>query len=208
MTRNTSRAIAVIAALGIIGVLALYALRSEPPAATSGAGQTYTSPLGYTIQLPAGWRRSDLLSQTGPVPNGDPEIVATDVFTIRDPAKERELRDRTDTGSGPLEYTSVVSIYRNSRALTPRAYAEREQGAYGLTVVSIEDMTFQGRPAARTTWRWAPGEQRSYATYVRDALGRMWIVGFYLAHPVRELPPGATHEVLRGITDSSRFIGS
>lgn len=185
------------------------------PGATATAGQsagaqTYQSPLGYSVVLPSGWRRSELQSHASPVPQGDPELLATDVFTARTPQDEQQARENTHVGFGPLyAYTAFVRIYRNSEDQTPLEFAEDEKGKFGLEVVSVQEITVTdrgatsgGRPGARTTWRFAPGQARSYADYVLDDEGRMWVVGSYQAPPDIPPPPGASEEDLRAIQDS------
>lgn len=183
------------------------------PTGTAGAGvtaRTYESPLGYSVVLPDGWRRSELQSRAAPDPRGDPELLATDVFTARTPQDEQQALENTHVGFGPMhEYTAFVHIYRNSEDQTPLEFAEEEKGKYGLMVVSVQEImvtdrgaTSGGRPGARTTWRFAPGQATSYADYVLDDEGRMWVIGFYLAPPDRPPPAGASEEDLRTIQDS------
>ena len=179
--------------------------------ATGSASQattTYQSPLGYSVQLPAGWRRSELQSRTTPFPpgQGDPDILGTELFTRLAPADEQEAIRRSDTGVGPaLEYTAIVSLYRNSRNLTAMAYAEREKGAFGLNVVSVEPATVDGRPGAKTTFKFATSDPTSfYALYVPDG-ERMWVIRYFTAPSGITVPAGATEAGVRGIVESFRF---
>lgn len=193
-----------------VGVTATPTALPTTATPTSTAGATrYVSPAGYSLDLPPGWRRSDLVSQTGPLPNGDPEIVLLDVFTRRTPSDEQSAYDRTHVGFGPIYFfTAFVHVDRNSDGLEPMPFAEREKGKLGMDPVSVEPITFQGRPAAKTTWRYPPsGTRTSYAIYFRDERGRIWIVGYYLAPDDAggDVPAGATEADVRGIPESFRL---
>lgn len=177
-----------------------------PTAVAPPTALTYRSPLGYSVDLPAGWRRSDLQSRTEPDPQGDPELLAIDVFTNRTQKDERQAIADTHVGFGPMhEYTAWVRIQANRDGLAPKAYAEREQGAFGMVSVGVEEITFEGRPAAKTTWRYPPsGTRTSYAIYFQDAMRRMWVIGYYLAPDDIKAPTGATEDAVRGIVESFR----
>lgn len=176
--------------------------------ASAAAATTYQSPLGYSVQLPPGWRRSELQSRTTPFApgQGDPDILGTEVFTRLTPADEAEAVRRSDTGVGPaLEYTATVSLFRNSRNLSAMAYAEREKGALGLNVVSIEPATVDGRTGAKTTLKFASSDPTSfYALYVPDG-GRIWVIRYFTAPSGTAIPAGATESAVRGIVESFRF---
>jgi hypothetical protein len=200
---------------GVLALAAIAMLRSEPQAAgpsattppASIAGTAiYNSPIGYSVQLPTGWRRSDLQSRTSPNPEGDPELLAIETFTTRAPADEEAAIRRSDTGVGPaLVYTASVSLYRNTRNLSATAYAERRQGWMGLYVVSIEPTTVDGRAGAKTTFKSTPSDaSSSYFLYVADG-DRMWVIGYFLTWPGGEVPTGATEEGVRSIVESFRF---
>lgn len=172
--------------------------------AGSTAGPKYESALGYSVVLPEGWRRSDLRSRTSPDPRGDPELLAFELFTARTPEDERARYERCVNTTGLCDtdaYSAFVSIYRNSDDQTPRGFAEDQQHALGLRPESIQDITYGGRPAARTTWSW-DGGKTSFATYVEDDEGRMWVVGFYLGWSFSSVPPGADEADLREIVGS------
>lgn len=172
---------------------------SAPPAASS----TYQSPLGYSVQLPSGYRRSELQSRTTPDSQGDPSLLGTETFTTRTPTDEAETMRRSDTG--PAIYTASVGLHRNSRNESAMAYAEREKGMYGLTVVSVEPTTVDGRPGAKTTFKFIQADARTfYALYVADG-DRMWVVRYVLGHPSDPVPAGATDEGLRSIVESFKF---
>jgi len=179
---------------------------SVAPSASPAAGSTYQSPMGYTVQLPTGWRRSDLQSRTTPNPQGDPDLLGSETFTTRTPADEAEAIRRTDTGVGPaLIYTANVSLYRNTRNETALAYAERKQGMFGLVVVSLEPTTVDGRVGAKTTFKsYQADSKTSYALTVADG-DRVWVIRYFLAQPTDQVPAGATDEGVRSIVESFRF---
>lgn len=166
----------------------------------------YAGTFGYTVRVPAGWRRSDLQSRAAPDPRGDPDILAGDTFTAQSPSEEAEAMRRSDTGIGPaLEQTAHVWLYRNSRGLTAIAYAERQKGAFGNPVVSVEPTTVDGRSGARTTWKHTASDTRTfYELYVADG-DRMWVVGFYLTRDPTAVRPAASDEAMRSIVESFRF---
>ncbi len=175
---------------------------------TAPATTTYQSPLGYSVQLPVGWRRSDLQSRTTPWPpgQGDPDFLGAELYTRLTPADETEAIRRTDTGVGPaLQYTASVSLLRNGRSLSAMAYADREKGALGLNVVSVEPATVDGRPGAKTTLKFTTSDPTSFYTlYVPDG-ERMWVVRYFTAPPGTAIPAGATEAAVRGIVESFRF---
>lgn len=185
---------------------------STAPSATASSAPsaspltTYQSPLGYTVQLPSGWRRSDLQSRTTPNPQGDPDLLGTETFITRTPADEAEAIRRTDTGVGPaLIYTANVSLYRNTRNETAMAYAERQKGMFGLVVVSVEATTVDGRAGAKTTLKFYQADSKSsYALTVAEG-DRIWVIRYFLAQPTDQVPAGATDEGVRSIVESFKF---
>jgi hypothetical protein len=189
------------------------------PSATSSAGSTpiptpigltpvplanYQSPLGYTVQLPSGWRRSELQSYT--TPRDDPNSLALETFTSRTAADEAAQISRSDTGLGPAQYyTASVAINRNSRNETAMEYAQRTKGLYGLFVVSVEPTTVDGRAGVKTTFKFASGDpQTFYTLYVQDG-DRMWVIGYVLAPSSAQIPSGATEPAVRSIVESFKF---
>ena len=178
------------------------------PGSTSLAPTTYQSPLGYSVQLPVGWRRSELQSRTTPWPpgQGDPDLLGTELFTRLSPTDEAEAVRRSDTGVGPaLVYTAMVGFYRNSRNLSAMAYADREKGALGVNSVSIEPTTVDGRAGVKSTFKFATSDPTSfYALYVPDG-GRIWVIRYFTAHSGMAIPAGATEAGVRGIVESFRF---
>jgi hypothetical protein len=174
---------------------------SVAPSTSPASGQAYVSPVGYSVQLPTAWRRSDLQSRTTPKDN--PDELAIETFTTRTPADEADAMTHSDTGIGPAQmYTAFVGLYRNSRNETAMAYAERMKAGSGLAAVSIEPTTVDGRAGVKTTFKFTPSDPQSFYTlYVPDA-DRMWVIGYTLGSPI---PPGATEPAVRGIVESFKF---
>ena len=165
---------------------------------------TYQSPAGYSVALPDGWRRSDLQSRLTPKDN--PDELSIETFTTRTPADEAAQMPRSDTGLGPAQfYTATVVINRNSRNETAIAYAERMKGLYGLVVVSVEPTTVDGRPAAKTTFKFTTNDAQSFYTLNVQDTDRMWVIGYRLAPSGGEIPPGASESAVRSIVESFRF---
>jgi hypothetical protein len=172
---------------------------------TTSSGSIYVSSVGYSVQLPSGWRRSDIQSFT--TPRDDPNGLASETFTTRTPADEAAQMQRSDTGVGPAQfYTASVGINRNSRNETAMEYAQRMKGLYGLFVVSVEATTVDGRAGVKTTFKFTSSDPQSFYTlYVQDA-DRMWVIGYLLAPANAEVPPGATEPAVRGIVESFKFV--
>ena len=181
---------------------------ASPTSTASAAVTTYQSPLGHSVQLPSGWRRSDLQSRTTPFPpgQGDPDLLGTELFTRLSPADEAEALRQTGTGVGAgLQYTANVALSRNSRGLCAMAYAEREKGALGLTAISVEPTTVDGRAGAKTTFKFTANDPTTmYALYVPDD-DRMWVIRYFTGPPGFPIPGGATEAAVRGIVESFRF---
>ncbi len=176
---------------------------STAPSTSPPSGQTYVSPLGYSVQLPSAWRRSDLQSRMTPFPQGDPDLLAFETFTTRTPADEAEAITHGDTGVGPAQiYTAGVSLVRNGRNETAMAFAQRVKAGSGLVAVSVEPTTVDGRTGVKTTFKFTPSDPQSFYTlYVQDG-DRMWLIGYTLGSPI---PPGASEPAVRGIVESFRF---
>jgi hypothetical protein len=176
---------------------------ASPVPSASPASTTYQSPLGYSVQLPGAYRRSDLQSRTTPIPQGDPELLGYEAFTTRTPADEAVTMRRSDTG--PFIYSASVSLYRNTRNESAMAYAERVKNRFGLTVVSVEPTTFDGRAGAKTTLKFFQADAKTfYALHIPDG-DRMWVISFILGQPTDPVPAGTTEEGLRSIVESFRF---
>jgi hypothetical protein len=189
------------------------ATASAPPSATSSAvpsvsptafgGSVYSSPAGYSVSLPSGWRRSDLRSRM--TPRDNPDELSIEAFTFRTPADEQAAMQRSEVGIGEWYfYTAFVGVYRNVRNETAMAYADRLKGAYGIFPVSVEPTTVDGRAGAKTTFKFTASDTQSFYTlYVPDG-DRMWVIGYYLA-PSGQTPAGATEPAVRGIVESFKF---
>jgi hypothetical protein len=175
-------------------------VKSSPPT----VGPTYQSTLGYSVELPSGWRRSDL--QSFATPRDDPNAIGAETFTTRTPADEQAAMQRSDTGIGAAQhYTAFVAINRNSRNETAMAYALRLKGAYGLLAVSTEPTTFDGRAGAKTTFKFAESDTQTFYTVYIPEGDRMWVMGYYLAQSGAQIPPGATEPAVRSIVESFKF---
>jgi hypothetical protein len=164
----------------------------------------YQSPVGYSVQLPGGWRRSDLQSRMTPKDN--PDELSIETFTTRTPADEAAQMARSDTGIGPAQiYTASVAVYRNSRNETATAFAQRVKGGSGLVALSVEPTTVDGRPAVKTTFKFPTDNGQSFYTlYVQDG-DRIWVIGYVLAPSNLDTPAGATEAGVRTIVESFRF---
>jgi hypothetical protein len=177
------------------------ATSSVTPSTSPAAGSTYQSPLGYSVQLPSGYRRSEL--QSFMTQRDDPNSLALETFTTRTPADEAETMRRMDTG--PFIYSASVSLNRNTRNESAMAYAERVKNGFGLTAVSVEPTTVDGRAGAKTTFKFFQADAKTfYALYVADG-DRMWIISYILGQPGDPVPAGATEEGLRSIVESFKF---
>jgi hypothetical protein len=182
---------------------------SFPPRPGTSSPSSYESPLGYSVRLPEGWRRSESQSRTTPFPpgGGDPDMLGSERFTARTPADEERAIRASDTGVGPaLAYTAGVSLYRNTRNLSALAYADREKGAYGVLSVSIEPTMVDGRAGAKSTFKFTQADTRTfYSLYVPEG-DRMWVIQYFLSYPdASDVPPSATEEEVRSIVESFRF---
>src|SRR5687768_14783581 len=217
--RGGEQAVAPTATASASPTASVTATATTSPTATASAVATvtgsaspatiaYQSPLGYSVQLPVAWRRSELQSRTTAWPpgQGDPDQLGSELFTRLSPLDEAEAVRRSDTGVGPsLVYTAMVSLFRNSRNLSAMAYADREKGALGLNSVSIEPTTVDGRTGVKSTFKFATSDPTSfYALYVPDG-ERMWVIRYFTAPAGTAIPAGATEPAVRGIVESFRF---
>ncbi len=175
-------------------------------AAAIASARPFTSSLGYAVQLPATYRRSDLQSFASPRPNADPDDLGQDLFTSRDPASEADAIRRSDVGPGPAQtYTAHVGVRRNSRGLSASVYAESVKNAYGFFVVSIDPTTVEGRSAARLNVRYTRDDPKTfYELFIADG-DRMWVVGYFPGTAGAEVPPGASDDAVKSIAESFRF---
>jgi hypothetical protein len=170
---------------------------------TTFSGSIYSSPAGYSVSLPGGWRRSD--PQSRMTPKDNPDELSIETFTFRTPADEQAAMQRSDVGIGEWNfYTAFVGVYRNTRNETAVAYAERLKGAYGIFPVSVEPTTLDGHAGAKTIFKFTASDtQTFYTLYVPDG-DRIWVIGYYLA-PSGQTPAGATEPAVRGIVESFKF---
>jgi hypothetical protein len=184
--------LARLAAFGA-GVIAIAALGATALAATRGpVGPTtayVSSTLGYSVQLPAAWRRTAVLSAM--VHNGNLK-VGHEVFTIRTVADEAGVLN--DPGPGAAwSYVAVVEQWRDPLGWTALAWATDPLLAGWAKGQVVESATIDGHRAAKVT----NGPRFSVAYYVYDA-GRMFIVGYKVDAPDWK-PSAATESDLGAI---------
>jgi len=178
---------------GIIGMAALGATALAVTRGPSGPAAAYASQsLGYSVQLPAAWRRSTALSAL--VNNGSLK-VGHEVFTVRSTADEAGVLN--DPGPGAAwSYVAVVEQWRDPLAWTPLAWATDPLLAGWAQGQVVENATIDGHVAAKVT----NGPRFSVAYYVYDA-GRMFVVGYKIDRPDWK-PSAATESDLRAIVAS------
>jgi hypothetical protein len=178
---------------GIIGMAALGATALAVTRGPSGPAAAYASQsLGYSVQLPAAWRRSTALSAL--VNNGSLK-VGHEVFTVRSTADEAGVLN--DPGPGAAwSYVAVVEQWRDPLAWTPMAWATDPLLAGWAQGQVVENATIDGHVAAKVT----NGPRFSVAYYVYDA-GRMFVVGYKIDRPDWK-PSAATESDLRAIVAS------
>jgi hypothetical protein len=160
---------------GVIGIAALGATAFAATRGPAGPMTAYASPtLGYSVQLPAPWRRSTVLSAL--VNNGNLKL-GHEVFTIRSTADE--AGELNDPGPGAAwSYVAVVEQWRDPLAWTPMAWATDPLLAGWAKGQVVENATIDGHVAAKVT----NGPRFSVAYYVYDA-GRMFVVGYKVDRP-------------------------
>jgi len=177
-----------VVAIAALGATALAATRGPIGATTAYVSQT----LGYDVQLPAGWRRSAVLSalvNTGTLKLGH------EVFTIRSVADEAGVLN--DPGPGAAwSYVAIVEQWRDPAGWTAMAWATDPLLAGWAKGQIVESALVDGRAAARVT----NGPRFSIAYYVQDA-GRMFVVGYKVDAPDWR-PSAATDADLRAIVAS------
>lgn len=180
----------------IAGVIAISALGATALAATRGlVGPSIayvSSTLGYSVQLPGGWRRSTVLSAM--VKNGNLK-VGHEVFTIRSVADEAGVLN--DPGPGAAwSYVAVVEEWRDPAGWSAMAWATDPLLAGWAQGQVVESTTFDSHVAAKVT----NGPRFSVAYYVQDA-GRLFVVGYKIDAPQWK-PLAATESDLRAIVAS------
>jgi hypothetical protein len=180
--------VAAIFAISALGATALAATRGPAAPAAAYVSQT----LGYDVQLPAGWRRSTVLSAL--VSNGNLK-VGHEVFTVRSASDEAGVLN--DPGPGAAwSYVAVVEQWRDPAGWTAMAWATDPLLAGWAKGQIVESATINGRAAAKVT----NGPRFSVAYYVQDA-GRMFVVGYKVDAPDWK-PAAATDAELRAIVAS------
>jgi hypothetical protein len=189
------RRVAPIAALlaAVIGIAALGATALAATRGPVGPATAYTSQtLGYSVQLPAAWRRTAVLSAM--VNNGNLK-VGHEVFTIRSTGDEAGVLN--DPGPGAAwSYVAVVEQWRDPLGWTAMAWATDPLLAGWAQGQVVENATIDGHIAAKVT----NGPRFSVAYYVYDA-GRMFVVGYKIDAPDWK-PSAATESDLRAIVAS------
>jgi len=190
MSRRTSLAALLAGVIGLaaLGATAFAATRGPSGPVTAYASQT----LGYSVQLPAGWRRSSVLSAM--VNNGNLK-VGHELFTIRSTADEAGVLNDPGPGAG-WSYVAVVEQWRDPLAWTPMAWATDPLLAGWAQGQVVENATLDGHVAAKVT----NGPRFSVAYYVYDA-GRMFVVGYKIDAPDWK-PSAATESDLQAIVAS------
>lgn len=109
------------------------------PSPSPAAGRFVNAELGYSIGVPAPWRRSDCLS--GSRGSGE-DLIANDVFvTVRE-------YDEGASSTGSHHDGVTVLVRGNPRGLTPRQWYEAGQVGQSSGDV-LTDVTFAGRPSLR-----------------------------------------------------------
>ena len=183
--RPLAAVFAAVIGIAALGATALAATR-EPVGPTTAY---VSSTLGYSVQLPAAWRRTSVLSAM--VNNGNLK-VGHEVFTIRSVADEAGVLN--DPGPGAAwSYVAVVEQWRDPLAWTPMAWATDPLLAGWAKGQVVENATIDGHVAAKVT----NGPRFSVAYYVYDA-GRMFVVGYKVDAPDWK-PSAATESDLQAI---------
>jgi len=177
----------------VIGIAALGATAFAATRGPAGAGSAYASQtLGYSVQLPAAWRRTAVLSAM--VNNGNLK-VGHEVFTIRSTADEAGVLN--DPGPGAAwSYVAVVEQWRDPLGWSPMAWATDPLLAGWAQGQVVESAAIDGHVAAKVT----NGPRFSVAYYVYDA-GRMFVVGYKVDRPDWK-PSAATESDLGAIVAS------
>ena len=154
--------------------------------ATPLTSARYSSPLGYSIDLPVPWHRSScaVLTQQSPDPIGE-EFVPVSV------------RDETGTDIGPQYSTLRVLAEANPQNISPRQWAEQGKTIGGQAGERTEDVTYAGRPAARKT---IPGTP--LASYFVADRGRMIVVNPNVRFPI----DAAVEQAMGRIVGSFAFL--
>jgi hypothetical protein len=140
------------------------AAATQSASPTAASGRATNTVLGYSIQLPAPWRRTPCLS-SGEEPRA-PEILGIDTFTSL-PVAEESYGD-----TGALINTLSVRVERNPNRLTAEAWANspRMGSSQGQR---IEPATLDGRAGVRLV-----AELLQTETTIVPVDDLMYMVGF------------------------------
>ncbi|HJW49129.1 MAG TPA: hypothetical protein VJ726_06915 [Candidatus Limnocylindria bacterium] len=130
---------------------------SATASATADASRVYRSDLGYSLELPEGWRRSDRLSLRTPA--SSLVLVGDDVFTRRTLDDER-ANIGGETGGPAWFWALIVQVDKNRDGLSLRQWVAEGRVGFG-SGQRVDDATLDGRPALNVT-----GGARGDANYL------------------------------------------
>jgi hypothetical protein len=152
-------------------------------------GPRYVSALlGYSIELPPPWHRA---SCSGPVTQQTPTPGGEVFWPV-------SMRDEAITDLGPNFPELRIFAEDNPQGLTPRQWAEKNVTTAGQRV---EDVTYAGRPAARTLNPPTPPFSGPPTYYVANGT-RMYVVNPSFHNP----PDAEMAAALVRMTESFRFL--
>lgn len=196
--RAVSRLVLAIAAAAALVSSACGSLQGNALAGAPGESRTqmttHTSNLfGFAVDIPANWRRSDVLSR---VITGDPIFLGHELFTARTVSDE-SAKLAHDEWMGPAwGWTVIVIAHNNPQQLTAAQWATSiHAGAREGQV--IDTLTLAGQTAVRIT-----GGARFSVQYFINYKGVMYLVG-YITHS--DAVSGVDENTLKGIVASFRF---
>jgi hypothetical protein len=192
---------AIMGALfGLILCAAVIAVATTQPAfAIPGAPapSTYTSPFGYQITLPDGWRRSTTLSLT----LTGTQKLGHDVFTRRAATDESsQLAAYTESPGPAWQGTVVVEVYQNPKNLSPTVWANTTLLTGWAKGQTVDSAQFAGTTAGRIT----NGTKYTVVYYVGSA-GKMYAVGYHADNPAW-IPQGVDRNTLGSIAASFKTV--
>jgi hypothetical protein len=193
-----SRLLLVIAAAGALVTGACGSLQGNALAGVPGGTSTFTktessSVFGFAVDVPANWRRSDVLST---IIAGDPIFLGHEVFTSRTVSEEEALLEHDEWMGPAWGWTVIVVAHNNPQQLSAAQWATSiHAGAREGQV--IENLTFAGQNAVRIT-----GGARFRVQYFINYKGVMYLVA-YNTH--RETATGVDENTLKAIVASFRF---
>jgi hypothetical protein len=153
------------------------------------------SSFGYRVDLPPGWRRSDLLSLR--IDNNQVHL-GHDVYTVRSPDDERNSVGRVGQVGPAWNYALVIEAWRNPTRLSAVQWASSTDHAGWAKGQSVQQVRVAGRDAARLQF----GARYTVAYFVPDG-DRMFLLGYHT--DLGPAPAGANAQGLQGIIASFRF---